>query len=120
MVTPQAAHAIFLATLDRIEARLKPKLLAAKATFAAASRIQSVTDLSTGRAELIARTETHAAATYASVESVRSAQDRLGVTMLKSWLPTLDSRTRPAHADMAGSDPIPMDATFLVDGEELD
>lgn len=85
-----------------------------------ADRIQSVTDLSDFRAELIARTETHAAATYASVESVRNAQDKLGVTMLKSWLPTLDGRTRPAHAEMEGSDPIPMDEKFIVDGEELD
>jgi hypothetical protein len=89
-------------------------------TAAIADGIQSVTDLSDWRAELIARTETHAAANYASAESVRAAEDRLGVTMLKEWAPTLDSRTRPAHADMAGSDPIPMDEKFVVDGEEMD
>ncbi|WP_020471479.1 phage minor head protein [Zavarzinella formosa] len=85
-----------------------------------ADDIQKVTGLSDWRAESIARTETHAAANYASVESVRQAEDRLGVRMLKEWLPTLDGRTRPAHAEMEGSDPIPMEDKFLVDGEEMD
>jgi hypothetical protein len=89
-------------------------------TAAIARSIAGVTDLSSYRADLIARTETHAAASYAGIESVRHAEDKLGVTMLKSWLPTLDNRTRPAHADMEGTDPIPLDDTFLVDGEEMD
>lgn len=85
-----------------------------------ADRIQDVTDLSDFRAELIARTETHAAANYASAESVREAEKTLGVKMLKTWLPTIDGRTRPAHAAMVGSDAIPMDQPFIVDGEEMD
>jgi hypothetical protein len=85
-----------------------------------ADDIQDVTDLSDWRAEMIARTETHAAANYASAESVRQAEDKLGVKMLKSWLPTLDGRTRPAHAEMEGSEAIPMDDKFIVDGEEMD
>jgi SPP1 gp7 family putative phage head morphogenesis protein len=85
-----------------------------------ADRIQDVTELSDYRAEMIARTETHAAANYASVEGVRNAQDKLGVVMLKEWLPTLDGRTRPDHAAMEGSEPIGMDEKFLVGGEELD
>jgi|GEM_PF-5413532 len=89
-------------------------------TASIARRIAEVTDLSPFRSELIARTETHAAATYAGIESVRDAEDKLGVTMLKEWAPTLDDRTRPAHAAMQGSDPIPLDDRFIVDGEELD
>lgn len=85
-----------------------------------ADRIEDVTDLSGWRADLIARTETHAAANYASAESVRQAEDKLGVKMLKMWLPTLDARTRPDHAAMEGSDPIPMDDKFIVGGEEMD
>jgi len=85
-----------------------------------ASGISDVTELSSWRSELIARTETHAAANYAGIESVRNAQEKLGVVMLKQWLPTLDDRTRPAHADMDGSDPIAMDEMFIVDGEEMD
>lgn len=82
--------------------------------------IREVADLSPFRSELIARTETHAAANYAGIESVRDAQQKLGVTMLKQWLPTLDERTRPDHAAMNGSDPIAMDEKFLVGGEEMD
>ena len=89
-------------------------------TAAIADRIQDVTDLSGFRAELIARTETHAAANYASVESVRTAEDKLGVKMLKTWMPTIDGRTRPEHAAMSGSPAIPMDQMFLVGGEEMD
>jgi hypothetical protein len=101
-------------------AAIADSMEAGDGTAEIASAIRDVTDLSAFRSELIARTETHAAATYASVEGVRAAQDKLGVTMLKQWLPTIDSRTRPAHADMDGSDPIPMDEKFIVDGEELD
>jgi hypothetical protein len=89
-------------------------------TAAIASMIAGVTDLSDFRSDMIARTETHAAANYAGIESVRNAEKKLGVKMLKSWLPTLDDRTRPAHADMDGSDPIPTDESFIVDGEEMD
>jgi hypothetical protein len=89
-------------------------------TRAIASTIADLTDLSPWRSETIARTETHAAANYATAESVRNAQDKLGVKMLKTWLPTIDDRTRPAHADMDGSEAIPMDEMFTVDGEELD
>lgn len=89
-------------------------------TAAIADRIGDVTELSDWRSELIARTETHAAANYAGVESVREAEKKLGVKMMKEWLPTLDGRTRPAHADMAGYGPIPMDEKFIVDGEEMD
>lgn len=89
-------------------------------TAAIARRIRKVTTLSPFRADLIARTETHAAATYASVETVRNAEQTLGVRMLKEWLPTLDSRTRESHAAMAATSPIPMDDKFDVGGEMMD
>lgn len=89
-------------------------------TAAIADSIMGVTDLSAFRADMIARTETHAAANYAGVESVRNAEKKLGVTMLKEWLPTLDDRTRPDHADMEGSEAIGMDEMFIVGGEEMD
>jgi hypothetical protein len=44
----------------------------------------------------------------------------LGVQMLKEWLPTLDDRTRPAHAAMNGQPPIPLNEKFVVDGELMD
>lgn len=85
-----------------------------------ADDIQDVTDLSDWRAEMIARTETHAAANYASAESARAAQDKLGISLEKAWAPTMDGRTRPDHAAMSADDFIPMDDKFIVGGEEAD
>lgn len=85
-----------------------------------ARNIRKVSALTPHRASVIARTETHAAATYGSITSVRQAEQELGIRMLKQWLPTTDDRTRDAHAEMAGSEPIPMDEKFIVGGELMD
>ena len=85
-----------------------------------ARNIRQVSSLTPYRASVIARTETHAAATYGSIEGVREAERTLGVTMLKEWLPTQDARTRPDHLAMAGSDPIAMNEKFIVGGEAMD
>lgn len=82
--------------------------------------IRRVTALSGWRADLIARTETHAAATYGSVETVRHAERDLGVRMTKQWIPTLDGRTRESHAAMSGTPPILMDELFDVGGSLMD
>lgn len=85
-----------------------------------ARNIRRVSQLTPFRAATVARTETHAAATFGSIESVRQAGQELGVKMLKEWLPTMDDRTRPDHVAMANSDPIPMDEKFNVGGELMD
>lgn len=85
-----------------------------------ARNIRKVSQLTPFRSATVARTETHAAATFGSIESVRDAEQSLGVVMLKEWLPTLDERTRPEHAAMAGSDPIPLNEKFIVGGEMMD
>jgi uncharacterized protein with gpF-like domain len=89
-------------------------------TAEVARSIRRLTGLTPFRAAVVARTETHAAATFGSIASVRDAEQNLGVKMLKEWLPTLDDRTRPDHAAMAGSEPIPLDEKFLVGGELMD
>jgi uncharacterized protein with gpF-like domain len=85
-----------------------------------ARNIRQVSDLTPFRAATVARTETHAAATFGSIESIREAERQLDVKMNKVWLPTLDNRTRPAHAAMAGSEPVPLDGKFIVGGEQMD
>ena len=82
--------------------------------------IDDVTRLSLPRSRVIARTETHAAASFAQIESARSAETDLGIKLVKTWLPTLDDRTRPDHADMADYGPIPLDEKFVVGGFEMD
>ncbi|MCE9566351.1 MAG: phage head morphogenesis protein [Planctomycetes bacterium] len=85
-----------------------------------ARNIRKVSELTPFRAATVARTETHAAAAFGSVEGVRQAERDLGVKMLKEWLPTLDDRTRPDHAAMSGYGPIPMDERFEVGGSSMD
>lgn len=85
-----------------------------------ARNIRRVSQLTPYRAATIARTETHAAATFGSIESVREAEQELGIKMLKRWLPTLDARTRDAHAAMSNHPPIPLDEKFTVGGELMD
>ncbi len=89
-------------------------------TEAVAKDIRAVTGLTPFRAATVARTETHQAATYASHAAAEQAQDKYGVRLLKSWLPTLDARTRPDHAAMAGANAIPLDEQFLVGGVGMD
>jgi hypothetical protein len=105
---------------DDVLGAISAGLAEGEGVSAIASAIRGLTSLSPYRAATVARTETHAAATFGSIESVREAERRLDVKMLKEWLPTLDDRTRPEHAAMAGADPIPMDEEFLVGGEAMD
>lgn len=82
-------------------------------------RIRKVTQMTPYRAATVARTETHAAATFGSVESVRQAERELGVVMVKEWLATRDDRTRPEHLAADGQK-VGMDEKFSVGGESMD
>lgn len=85
-----------------------------------AMRIRDAAGLTAFRANTIARTETSNAATFGSLEIARSAEQDIGIVLMKEWLPTLDNRTRDSHRAMAGMQPIPLDEKFSVDGEMLD
>lgn len=82
--------------------------------------IRKVTGLTPYRASVVARTETHNAATLASIESVRDVEEQSNTVFLKRWIPTNDPRTRDSHAVMLGSEAIGLDEPFIVDGESLD
>jgi uncharacterized protein with gpF-like domain len=82
--------------------------------------IRKVSSLTPFRAATVARTETHSAATYGSIQTIRQAEQDLGVKMLKSWLPTQDDRTREDHAAMANEPAIPLDEKFNVGGHMMD
>jgi hypothetical protein len=85
-----------------------------------ARRIRKVSQLTPFRAATVARTETNSAATFGSIQSVRQAEQELGVRMLKVWLPTMDDRTREAHREMVNHPAIPLDEKFTVGGEAMD
>lgn len=82
--------------------------------------IRKVTQDTPYRAATIARTETHAAATYGAIQEARQISEELGMELVKEWLPTLDDRTRPEHAALLNMEPIGLDEKFDVGGEMLD
>lgn len=88
-------------------------------TAAIASKIRKVSSLTPSRAATVARTETHAAATYGSIQGVRQAEEELGVRMTKEWLATNDDRTRPDHRAADGQQ-VALGEKFTVGGEPMD
>lgn len=76
---------------------------------------KQVTGIFRNRAKLIARTEMVKATNVAGMQS-SSTSDFM---YEKKWIPALDDRTRPDHADMANNDYIPFDQPFVVGGDEM-
>jgi len=72
-------------------------------------------DVAYGRALVIARTEMHVAANFASM----TAAEDTGLKLNKVWTSTLDGRTREAHQEADGQS-VPIDQPFDVDGEDVD
>lgn len=73
-----------------------------------------VPSLSSTRANVIARTETHGAANYGSQEAAKQT----GLPMKKEWLAAADERTRETHREADGST-VGMDDTFRVGDSDL-
>lgn len=71
--------------------------------------------ISRSRAALIARTETHNAASFANHSYHKTVEEDLGIKMLKKWVSTSDGRTRPAHASANGQI-VDMNEDFTVGG----
>ena len=82
------------------------------------ARIGDVFAVGERRSEAIARTEVHGAAMRAGNTSAGALHDS-GTAMIKTWMTTLDDRTRDDHADADGQE-VPFDQPFVVGGEELD
>jgi hypothetical protein len=86
---------------------------------AVASSLLQARDLSAPRAETIARTETHNAMMFASVEGANSVAREDGLVLNKKWVPVQDGRSRVSHAAMASHPAIAMDAEFNVGGYKM-
>tara|TARA_Y100000114_G_C11726144_1_gene311059 strand:- start:41 stop:634 length:594 start_codon:yes stop_codon:yes gene_type:complete len=71
------------------------------------------------RASLVARTETHSACTFANHSYYQSVGDSYGLNMVKRWVATADSRTRPDHANASGQT-VPMNEKFNIGGALMD
>lgn len=84
-----------------------------------AKRVAGVKGLNRTRAIVIARTETHNAATFAQQRTGEVLADDVGINLVKLWVPNTDQRTRDAHIAMLGSPPISLKNKFLVGGEAM-
>lgn len=71
--------------------------------------------ISRSRAALIARTETHNAASFANHSYHATVEKDLGIKMLKKWVATNDGRTRSAHSAASGQT-VDMSEDFIVGG----
>lgn len=78
-----------------------------------------VIPLTRSRAALIARTETHNAASFASHMYHNQVRNDLGIKMLKRWTATNDARTRSAHS-IANGQTVDMDEKFTVGGTQME
>jgi len=74
--------------------------------------------LSAFRATTIARTETHAAAMFASLGTAQSIARTDGLTLYKIWNATGDDRTREDHA-LADGQKVGLNEDFSVGGESI-
>ena len=70
------------------------------------------------RANLIARTETHNAASFANHRYYEEVADELEIKMKKRWVAVSDARTRSFHADANGQT-VDMDDDFQVGGANM-
>jgi SPP1 gp7 family putative phage head morphogenesis protein len=81
-------------------------------------RIQSVTEVDAGKAELVARTESTRAAGQGHVAAYDRAE-KLGVEIDRIWIAMLDRRTRDAHAELDGQK-ADEEGLFHIDGFSAD
>ncbi len=70
------------------------------------------------RAALIARTETHNAASFANHSYHLTLEENTGMKMLKKWVATNDIRTRPAHFNASGQT-VDINENFTVGGAPM-
>lgn len=86
---------------------------------AIARRIRKeVGDMTTARAEMIARTESAAATAQGESMDMEATAEELGADIRKTWTATEDDHTRESHLDADGQT-VPNDETFTVGGAEL-
>ena len=117
----EAAKETARTTRDDMQ-RIIDAALAPDAEFnpaAVASSLLKAKDLSAARADTIARTETHNAMMFASMEGADKVARDEGITLKKRWLPVMDARTRVSHAFMSSQPAIPMQSDFNVGGAAM-
>lgn len=107
-------------SLGKIRDQLMEGTAAGEGIDEIAARIQSAygDEMTSNRAERIARTEVIAASNMGGLEAANAAAEITGRGMIKTWLSTKDARTREAHVKANGQERA-SDKPFRVDGEKL-
>jgi uncharacterized protein with gpF-like domain len=82
-------------------------------------RLALLKEINKSRAKVIARTEIHNSATFASEETAKSISRDVDEPLLKRWIPAEDERTRQSHAVMINHPAIPLDQSFTVGGQKM-
>ena len=108
---------------DTIKKKIKESIGQAQQEFVSIRKIaarlrQDMPTFSRRRSETIARTEVTNIANIAAEESADELTTATGIKLLKSWVHTLDSRTRDSHAKVPIK-PIEPDAFFVVGGKKM-
>jgi hypothetical protein len=80
---------------------------------------EKVIPIGRSRAALIARTETHNAASFANHQYHSILKTDLGINMMKKWVATGDDRTRSSHAEANGQVRA-MEEKFDIGGTQME
>lgn len=114
------AKGIATTTTEAIRKAITLTVVETVSVAAIAKAIRGVTKFTGYRAAMIARTETHNAANFATMESAKEASTDLGIQLQKFWVPVSDARTRDNHASMASHEGIDLDQRFNVGGAMME
>jgi uncharacterized protein with gpF-like domain len=114
------AKTIAKTDIDEVRGVISQGIADGIGTESVATSIRKRSDLTPWRAATIARTEAHAAATYANKSTADDYQQEFGVALKKRWLAVSDNRTRESHISAGRGPAIEMDDYFDVDGDRMD
>lgn len=102
----------------KAQAEILESFRAGEGIAATRRRLESVTDLTSAQAEMVARTQVIAASNAGAVARTSLMPDEVR-PRYKVWLATLDQRTRPTHAAADGQ-AVQLDEAFMVGGVGLE
>lgn len=106
-------------TIDQLREIVQAGMLEGFSNAEIISLMQQASDsLSTRRSKTITITETHNAATFASLESTKIMNDEFDLKLKKEWVTAEDERVRSSHRQADGQ-LVGIDKNFLVNGEYL-
>ena len=105
------------AIVRKLQSELTTGLLKGESIPNIAKRIKGVAENYLGDTVRIARTETTRVMNSAK-QAVGEEGKRLGLTMYKKWVASVDDRTRDEHVQADGQE-VPIDEPFVVGGEQM-